>query len=234
LEVLALGLVIVTAFAALLRVISPATVDEIARRVGLTPTVGPITRPEAPIPEEPVALTGLWIKGATDAPVAMILFEDYECPACTQFETTALEEIEAAYVASGKVRLAVWHRPLPQHRRAVPAAAAAECAGREGQFWQMRHTLFRNPQRMGDADLAELARDMGLREFEACYQDETTASSILTWMAAAKAFGVNGTPTVFVGKALAGDRLQVNTRWSGSRSFADVARIIEGLLLAGE
>jgi protein-disulfide isomerase len=160
----------------------------------------------------------------------MILFEDYECPACSHFETTSLPKVESKYVSAGSVLLAVWHRPLPQHTRAVGAAAAADCAGREGKFWEMRNTLFRNQQRLSDADLAKFAHEFGLREFGVCTQDDATARRITDWQTAAKEFKVNSTPTVFLGTIVGGDRLKVSSRWSGSRSFDDVARAIESLL----
>jgi hypothetical protein len=38
------------------------------------------------------------------------------------------------------------------------------------------------------------------------------------------------TPTVFVGRALAGNRVQVTDRWSGSRGLDAIAAALDGLL----
>ena len=219
-------LVVVTASLALLRIVSPETLEAMKLRVGLSSAS---IQPEPPLPVEPVLLAGLWTKGSYSAPAGMILFEDYQCPASSHFETTSLPRIESKYVSSGRLLLAVWHRPLPQHERAVDAAAAAECAGKDGKFWEMRNTLFRNQQRFADSELAAFAREFSVRDFGACVKDTSTTGRITDSLNSARAFKVNSTPTVFLG-TMDGNRLRVTTRWSGSRPFEAVSRAIDDLL----
>jgi hypothetical protein len=49
---------------------------------------------------------------------------------------------EREYIAHGKVALVFRHLPLPFHRSAALAGAAAECAGGQSQFWLMHDRLF--------------------------------------------------------------------------------------------
>jgi protein-disulfide isomerase len=72
----------------------------------------------------------------------MIEFSEFECPACGRFAREVIPVIQGEYIDSGKVLLAFWHRPLDRHKRAVPAAIAANCAGAQGKFWPL-HDLLR-------------------------------------------------------------------------------------------
>ena len=51
-------------------------------------------------------------------------------------------QLKDTYVADGQVRLIYKHYPLPSHERASQAAEAAECAARQGMFWDMKTLLF--------------------------------------------------------------------------------------------
>lgn len=87
---------------------------------------------------------------------------DFECPACAQFAFDTLPTIERDYVADGKVKLVLWHKPLRQHIRAVAAASAAECAGESGQFWAMHDLLFANQGQLDDTGLKKLVLGLGI------------------------------------------------------------------------
>lgn len=43
--------------------------------------------------------------GNANAPVTIAVWYDYQCPFCKQFELTTLSQVEADYVASGKVKI---------------------------------------------------------------------------------------------------------------------------------
>jgi protein-disulfide isomerase len=221
LERISVILVIVTASVALVRLLGfsgPA--------VGRTPA-----RVEPPVPAEPVAVDGLWTKGSASAEVGMIVFADFECPACRHFATTSLPGVEKEYVDTGKVRLVFWHRPLPQHPRAVPAAQAADCAGREGKFWQMHDLLFENPRGLDDENLKRLASQIGLSRFADCF-GEASSDAITKATAQVTELQVRGTPTVFVGRFRPDGRLAVLQRWSGSRPLESVIAVLDEILAA--
>ena len=52
------------------------------------------------------------ILGKEDAPVTLVEFGDYKCPACRFFETDIMPDIEKKYIESGKVKMYFINTPL--------------------------------------------------------------------------------------------------------------------------
>ena len=50
--------------------------------------------------------------GASEAPVTLVEFTDYQCPFCKRFHEQTWPELKRVYVDSGKVRLVVRDLPL--------------------------------------------------------------------------------------------------------------------------
>lgn len=90
-------------------------------------------------PSEPSAIVEGWREfgaeghrlGASSAPVTVVVFADYQCPACAE-AVRILGGMQREY----GIRLAVvWrHDPAPSHPLAEWAARAAACAARNGLF----------------------------------------------------------------------------------------------------
>ncbi|MEK7383124.1 MAG: thioredoxin domain-containing protein, partial [Elusimicrobiota bacterium] len=78
-------------------------------------------------------------KGPANAKILIVEFSDFECPAC-RYAVKPLHELLALY--EGKVRFVFKHFPLRMHRWAPAAAIAAECAGRQGRFWEYHDRLY--------------------------------------------------------------------------------------------
>src|SRR5688572_19982422 len=98
-------------------------------------------------------------KGAKDALVTIVQWSDYQCPFCSRVEPT-IDQVMKEY--SGKVRVVWKDLPLPFHKDAVPAAAAARAAGEQGKFWPMHGKLFANQQNLDRASLEKYAQELGL------------------------------------------------------------------------
>lgn len=83
-----------------------------------------------------------WIKGSADAPVTLIEYSDFQCPACASYYPL-VRDLTKAYPA--KLRVVYRHFPLRQiHPNAQLAAQAAEAAGLQEKFWEMHDLLFEN------------------------------------------------------------------------------------------
>lgn len=78
-------------------------------------------------------------RGISTAPFVFEVFNDYQCPACANFNKT-LNALEKKY--PGKVRIIYRHFPLQMHDNARAAAEAAEAAGAQGKFAEMTDLLF--------------------------------------------------------------------------------------------
>ena len=100
---------------------------------------------------QPQDVTGLTInagqvrhsKGA--GAIALVEFTDYECPFCAQHTRDTAPSIDRTLVDTGRMRHVLFNFPLERlHPAARKASEAAECASRQGRFWEMHERLF-NP-----------------------------------------------------------------------------------------
>jgi protein-disulfide isomerase len=130
----------------------------------------------APDPERPgFTLAGDAYKGDPDAPLVVVEFNDFQCPACRKHTLEAQPVIDRDLVDTGKVLWVDKQFPLRVHEHAIVAAVAAECAGEQQRYWQMHGLLHAESERwITDAaenallSLAEeLELDMG--RFRSCF-----------------------------------------------------------------
>jgi Na+/H+ antiporter NhaA len=137
------------------------------------------------------------VRGPLDAPVTVVEYGDFECPYCGQAESV-VRELLADF---GDVRYVWRHLPLPDvHPHAQLAAEAAEAAGIQGAFWEMRDLLFDNQDALQVKDLLRHAGDLGLdvEAFKKALRGHKGAARVERDMESADLSGVSGTPTFFV------------------------------------
>ncbi len=188
---------------------------------------------EPSMPKAPVSLSGAAIRGNPQATVALVEFSDFECPYCSRFAQDVLPEIERVYVKTGRVLFAYRHLPLEAiHRRAVRAAAAADCAGQQGRFWEMHDQLFRNPKALDDIALRAHADELKIDSngFMQCL-DGPALAKVRSDVAVAAALGVSGTPTFFVGSVTGGGVLATN-KLIGAQPLSAFVEALDGALKA--
>jgi protein-disulfide isomerase len=152
--------------------------------------------PRPPVTRQAIAPGGV-SRGPDDAPITIVEFSDYQCPFCQRIEGT-LHQLDARY--PGKLRFVYRHLPLEFHENALPAAAAAICAGQQSRFWDYHDLLFANQRALSAPHLVQYATQLELDEasFRACLQADTTVEQIAADVAAGKAAGASATPTFFI------------------------------------
>jgi protein-disulfide isomerase len=165
--------------------------------------------------------------GRDDAPVTIRLYEDFQCPACSQFARETLPEVVARHVEPGDTKL-VSETLVFIGPDSVPAARAAFAAGQQDRYWQYATLLFENQgaENSGyvtDEFLTNLARETeGLNVNE---WNEARQGSFGKELRAAQQWaeedGVNSTPSLVV----SGPDGQVTLR--GAVPAEDVARAIQ-------
>lgn len=140
----------------------------------------------APDPARPgYNLAGDAFKGNPEAGLVVIEFSDFQCPACQRHAREAQPAIDAALVEPGKVLWVSKHLPLKMHPQAPIAAAAAECAGDQSQYWKMHDALFEDIGRWGNDDaeaaLVGIAGQIGLDEagFRDCLDSRRAMERVL-------------------------------------------------------
>jgi protein-disulfide isomerase len=130
-----------------------------------------------------------------------VLFSDFECPFCSKVENT-LEALKQKY-GPQQLRIVWKNNPLPFHKRATPAAVAAETVFRLGgsdAFWKFHGQAFKNQKALTDENFAKWAQEAGVdpAKFQAAYSKEEYKAKLDADMAVGKAAGVRGTPASFI------------------------------------
>ncbi len=81
------------------------------------------------------------IEGDPAAAVIVVEYSDFQCPFCRRWYSDTLPAIRER--TGEDVAIAFLHFPIPQlHPNAAGAHFAAECAARQGKFWEMHDLLF--------------------------------------------------------------------------------------------
>ena len=136
--------------------------------------------------------------GPATAPVTVVMFSDFQCPACSRTHPV-LKSVVSEF--GGKVRLVVRDYPLDTiHENALTAAMAANAAAAQGKYFEFIDLLYRNQTALDTASLKRYAADLGLnaKQFELDLSLERSAAEIRKDIADGDAYGVSGTPSIFV------------------------------------
>jgi protein-disulfide isomerase len=138
------------------------------------------------------------LRGSPYAPVTLLEYGDYECPYCGAVYPI-IEELRATM--GDAMRFAYRHFPLATaHPHAQSAAAAAEAAGGQEQFWAMHDTLFTRQEALEEEDLVFYAEELGLDVERFAYELDAgiyvpRIREDFSWGVRS---GVNGTPTFYI------------------------------------
>jgi len=157
---------------------------------------------------EPALVTGTepHAKGPDDAPVTIVEFSDFQCPACGH----AFLDLQDVVRRRHDVRVVFRHFPLDQrcnegiehgvHPVACLAACAAECAAQQGKFWQYHDLLFENQAGLTRESLFGFARELGfdMGRFRTCLDAPETLDRVREDVRAGSSLGIQSTPTIFI------------------------------------
>lgn len=162
--------------------------------------------PSIPLP----AATG-YLMGNPEAPVQVIEFADFECPACAQFFTLTEPDVKARLIDTGIISYRFFDFPLPMHPNTWHASNAAACANEQGKFWEMHDALFNTQDqwsgmatRRPKGKLQELAGQVGLDvgQWEDCFDSQKYLANIQAHEREAVRRGAGQTPTFIIGSRL--------------------------------
>jgi len=162
------------------------------------------TRPQAFATTEADSYEGQPTLGDPDAPVKLILFENFMCDHCRAFETEVFPQLKRDYIDTGRVE-AYYLNLAWGSEQAELGGLAAECAYSqdEAAFWTYKRLLYEQQGSWQDAsDLAALADEVpGLdgERLEACVTGGDARGELERDLALGDLVGVEGTPSVVVG-----------------------------------
>ncbi|MDQ2683651.1 MAG: DsbA family protein [Chloroflexota bacterium] len=159
------------------------------------PPIVTIAGPDASIPRDGMTL------GSADAPIKLVEYGDYQCPACAIFADDAMDPLVADYIATGQVQFTfVPFSFLGEESNR--AAEAAACAADQGKFWEMHENIYYNHEgenegAYSDARLREIAGNVGmdLDAYDTCLREGTHEDSVTQFNQQATDAGITSTPT---------------------------------------
>lgn len=156
--------------------------------------------------------------GSPNAPVKLVEFGDYKCPACAYFALEILSKLKADYIDTGKVSISYQNFTIINEDSYTAALAGSAVYHQSNEeFWKFNEALFYNQQ----ADekqiwatpdfLVNLAKREGLNlDFDKLKQDieqRTYAAEVDSQNSFARKNQFTGTPTLL----LNGKKLDSNT-----------------------
>jgi protein-disulfide isomerase len=136
-------------------------------------------------------------KGAPSAPVVIVEFADFECPACAD-KRPLLDKLVEEH--AGKLRLVFKNYPLSMHQNAEKAARAGVAAHRQGKFWQLHALMFDNQADLSPGAVEKLAQKAGLdlARFRQDRDSEATADAVQRDRKQGEALNIDSTPSLFI------------------------------------
>jgi protein-disulfide isomerase len=162
--------------------------------------------------------------GSDSAPVTIVEYADFECPACAQFAILTGPDVKRRLVATGRVRWVFRDLPLGIHPNSMTAHHAAQCAAEQGRFWEMHDQVFFNhgrwvTERRPDRVLRDLAGAIGvdLDAYDECMSSRRYVARLQQLQADAAARGIGSTPTFEIG----------GQRVSGALLYDDLAKLVD-------
>lgn len=150
-----------------------------------------------------VTLGGGVHEGDPASATTLVIFSDYQCPACAELADTATI-LKAELV--GKLRVVHKSFPLMRiHPQAFIAAVAARCSAASGHFHALHTLLFQYQDQIAAPMLVSVAREAGvqnLSEFQACLRSPAESSAVHGDLRDARELGLPGTPAVILNDTL--------------------------------
>lgn len=139
-------------------------------------------------------------KGPADAPVTIVEYSDFQCPACASYAPLVKELLADN---ANTVRFVYRHYPLQNiHPNAFSAARAAEAAAMQGKFWEMHDVLFERqsswssatrPKEIFTTYAQELALDAA--QFSTDYDSDAVTEKVRADLGTAQDLNLTSTPS---------------------------------------
>lgn len=170
------------------------------------------SRPKAaPVQEVDVTAAAAegYVAGNPNAPVQVLEFADYECPACGQFSLVTEPDVRRRLIQAGLVSYHFYDYPLPQHKNSLQASIAAACADDQKKFWEMHDALFFNQPEWSTAATSspgkfflDYAKQIGLNAdtWKKCFDEQQHLTRIYGNRKEGDRIGVSQTPTFVIGR----------------------------------
>jgi protein-disulfide isomerase len=151
-----------------------------------------------------------YVLGSATAPVEVIEYADYQCPACQSFDVVEFPYVKERLIQTGRVRWVYRDFPLDvPHKWTRLSAHSAACANDQGKYWEQHSSLYdAQPEWSGSNDAGDMFRDfaqtngMDVAKYDACMSSLKYAGRIQASSDEGLRLGVNSTPSFIIGGRL--------------------------------
>lgn len=148
------------------------------------------------------AVTEERIKGNSQAPLKIVEYIDFQCPACKTGSNLLSQFMRENPDA---VHLEMKYFPLSGHRHGFSSAKYAQCAARQGKFWVMHDILLERQgqwKNLVDAQpaFAIMVKDLDLNasQLESCLESDEVAELINENKNEGRLIGIRSTPSYVI------------------------------------
>ena len=185
-----------------------------------------------------IDVAGRPVRGANNAKVTIVNYDDFECPFCSRMHQTLFPEIFKAY--GDRVRIIYKDYPLTEiHPWATHAAVNANCLAAQNNdaYWDFADYVHANQKEIGGGDGSDMKKQLAnldrltleqgqkhkvdLPKLQACVKaqkDDAVQASVRE----GNLIGVNATPTLFInGEKMDGAVSPSELRAMLDRAFRD-------------
>jgi protein-disulfide isomerase len=184
------------------------------------------------LPREPISLQGAPTMGEPTAPVALLVFTDYQCPFCANFAENILPELKRRYIEAKRLLVAVRGiQGSSSHTLAEVAERVGSCAASQGRFWPYHDGVFALKGLLTlesirkTAELAGLSAENVERCLTAQHGGSFEANTLL-----AKTLRIHATPWFFLGHLDQNGQLRAAKVLVGLRSLDEFTGAIDAVL----
>ncbi len=145
--------------------------------------------------------------GPEDAPLTIVKFSDYQCPACKMgalsFHPILRKYKDQIRFVSKNFPLSAKCNPIIEsamHPYACGAARVAICANQQGRFLEVYEAFFENQSDLDEENVIKIAVSKGLDEnkLKECIQSEKTKEQLTREITQANNIPIKSTPTFFI------------------------------------
>ena len=195
-----------------------------------------LSRPRAGIkpvdPNLPAGTAEGYLMGNPDAPVELVEFGDFECPACGQWNQVTEPDVRDRLVKTGLVKFRFFDFPLDMHKNAWPAHGAVACAADQGKFEAMHDMVFAKQEEWSmyyghanpSAGLKKAAQAVGVEmaAWQACFDSQKHYPRIKANALEGVRVGVGSTPSFRIGG-------QLYSQWG---TYDEIKKVVDSLIAA--
>lgn len=170
------------------------------------------------------------VLGSDSAPVEIVEFADFECPACARFAILEFPYVQERLIPTGRLRWRFMDFPLEGHTTSPVAHLAAGCAAEQGRFFEMMGLIFNRQnewatEKRPERYMRDYARQVGLDlgAYDRCVETKHAQPGVDADHAEGERMGVNATPTFFVN----------GREWPGILVYDQIKAIVDSLAPEG-